>query len=77
MHERCLQIVHNDNKSWYKELLEYDNLISVRKWMLQALAVELHKITNGFSCGIIMHVFPFDRGSTYDNRKRRVLPSDH
>ena len=44
-----LQIVYNDNTSTYEELLETCNSLSVHFRKVQALAIELHKVVNGFS----------------------------
>ena len=59
-HERCLGIVYNNNTSSYEDLLEIDNSVSIHIRNLQALAIELYKIVNGFSPEIMKNVFPFN-----------------
>ena len=56
LHERCLRIVYNNNTSTYEELLETDNSVSVHFRNVQALAMELYKVVNGFSPDILKDV---------------------
>ena len=57
LQERCLRIVYNNNTSPYEELLETDNSISVHFRNVQALAIELYKVVNGFSPDIMKDFF--------------------
>ena len=57
LHEKCLQIVYNNNTSTYEELRETDNFISVNFRNVQALAIELYKVVNGFSPNIMKDIF--------------------
>ena len=57
MHEDCLRIVYNNNTSTYEELLELDNSVSVDLRNVQALAIELYKVVNGFSPDIMKEIF--------------------
>ena len=75
LHERCLQIVYNNNTSTYEELLETDNFVSVHFRNVQALAIELYKVMNGFSPGIMKDVFPFIINSLYNTRNKRTFHS--
>ena len=48
--ERALKIIYGDKTSSFNELLEKDNFVSVHHKNLQALAIEMYKISN--------HMFP-------------------
>ena len=47
LHERCLRLIYNDNRSSFEELLEIDSSVSVHDINLRALANEMYKIYNG------------------------------
>ena len=67
LHERCLLIVYNNNTSTYEEL-ETDNSVSVHFRNIQALAVELYKVVNGFSPDIMYDVLPLSENNTRNKR---------
>ena len=75
MHERCLRIVYNNNTSTYEELLETDNSVSVHFRNVQALAIELYKVVNGFSPDIMKDVFPLNENSCYNTRNKITFHS--
>ena len=75
LHERCLRIVYNNNTSTYEELLETDNSVSVHFRNVQALAIELYKVVNGFSSYIMKYVFPLNENSCYNTRNKRMFHS--
>ena len=75
LHERCLRIVYNNNTSTYKELLETDNFVSVRFRNVQALAIELYEVANGFSPDIMKDVFPLIGNLCYNTRNKRTFHS--
>ena len=77
LHERCLRIVYNNNTSTYEELLEADNSVSVHFRNVQALAIELYKVVNGFSPDIMNDVFPLNANSFYNTRNKRKFHSRH
>ena len=77
LHERCLRIVYNNNTSTFEELLETDNSVLVYFRNVQALAVELYKVVNGFSPAIMKDVFPFNANSFYNTRNKRTFHSRH
>ena len=77
LHERCLRIVYNNNASTYEELLEADNSVSVHFRNVQALAIELYKVVNGFSPDIMKDVFPLNANSFYNTRNKRTFHSRH
>ena len=56
--ERCLRIVYNNNTLTYEELLETNNSVLVYSRNVQALAIKLYKVMNGFSSDIMKDVFP-------------------
>ena len=63
LHERCLRIVYNNNTSTYDELLETGNSVPVRFRNVQALAIKLYRVVNGFSPDIMKDVFPLNENS--------------
>ena len=75
LHERCLRIVYNNNTSTYEELLETDNSVSVHFRNVQALAIELYKVVNGFSPDIMKDVFPLSENLCYNTRNKRTFHS--
>ena len=77
LHERCLRIVYNNNTSTYEELLETDNSVSVHFRNVQALAIELYKVVNGFSPDIMKDVFPLSENFCYNIRNKRTFYSRH
>ena len=46
LHEVCLRIIYNDNISFFDDLLEIDNSVSVLYRNIQVLATELYKFVN-------------------------------
>ena len=74
LHERCLQIVYNDNII-FEKLLETDNFASVHRRNIQVLATELSKIVNGFSPEIMKEAFPFNENTSYNTRNKRKFHS--
>ena len=70
LHERCLRIVYNNNTSTYEELLKTDNFQNVH-----ALAIELHKVVNGFSPYIMKDVFPLSENFCCNTRNKRTFYS--
>ena len=77
LHERCLRIVYNNSTSTYEELLEADNSVSVHFRNVQAFAIELYKVVNGFSPDIMKDVFPLNENSFYNTRNKRTFHSRH
>ena len=77
LQERCLRIVYNNNTSTYEELLETDNSVSVHFRNVQALAIELYKLVNGFSPDIMKDVFPLNANSFYSTRNKITFHSRH
>ena len=43
LHERCLQLIYNDKRSSFEDLLEKDNSVFICNKNLQALAIEMFK----------------------------------
>ena len=73
--ERCLRIVYNNNTLTYEDLLETNNSVSVYSRNVQALAIKLFKVVNGFSSDIMKDVFPLDANSFYDTRNKSTFHS--
>ena len=75
LHKRCLRIVYNNNTSMYEELLETDSSVSVHFRNVQALAIELYKVVNGFSPDIMKDVLPPSENLCYNTRNKRTFHS--
>ena len=44
LHERCLRLICNDKRSFFEDLLEKDNSVSIHHTNLQALAIKMFKV---------------------------------
>ena len=49
LHERCLRLIYNDKKSFFKDLLEKDGSVSIHHRDLRKFAVELFKVFKGLN----------------------------
>ena len=49
LHQRCLRLIYNDKKSFFKDLLENKRSVSIHHKNLRTLAVELPKVFKGLS----------------------------
>ena len=67
LHERCLWIVYNDEKSNFTELLVKDGSASIH---YQKLAVEMFKVSRGLSPEIVNELFQFREEILYELRQR-------
>ena len=56
-HERCLRLVHDDKLSFYEELVEKDESVSIHHKNIQGLAIEMFQIKHGQSPEIISDIF--------------------
>ena len=61
LHERCLRTIYNDKQSSFNELLEKDGSVSIHERILQDLATEMYKISNGLSTHLMKDIFPINR----------------
>ena len=68
LHERCLRVIYNDKTSSFEQLLENDNSVSIHHRNIQALAVEMYKVTNGLSPEIMNEIFQIREESRYNLR---------
>ena len=57
LHERCLQLIYCDKRSFFEDLLEKDNSVSIHHKNLQALAIEIFKVHTKTSLEIMQEVF--------------------
>ena len=67
LHEGCLRIVYNDNKSSFQELLDKDNGATTHVKNVRALAVEMFKVSNNYSPSLMSEIFD-KRNNAYDFR---------
>ena len=58
LQERCLRLIYNDKKSYFKDLLEKDDSVSIHHISLRTLAIELFKVLKGLSPIIFAEAFP-------------------
>ena len=56
-YKRCLRIIYNDKSSPFEELVETDNSDSIHYRNIQALAIEMYKVTNGMPPEIMNETF--------------------
>ena len=57
LHERCLRLIYNDQRSSFEDLLKKDNSVSIHHKSLQALAIEMFKVHIKTSPEIMQEVF--------------------
>ena len=57
LHERCLRIVYNDNKSSFQELLDKDKGVTIHVKNVRALAVEMFKVSNNYATSLMSEIF--------------------
>ena len=67
LHERCLRIVYNDNKSSFQELLDKDKGVTIHVKNVRTLAVEMFKVSNNYSTSLVSEIFD-KRNNDYDFR---------
>ena len=48
-HERCLRTIYDDKQSFFTELLNKDNSLSIHIRNIQRLAIEMLRFYNGLS----------------------------
>ena len=79
LHERCLLIIYNDKTSTFNELLEKDNSVCIHYKNIQALAIEIYKVANGFSPVIMNEIIQLKEESHYNLRytSKFVIPPIH
>ena len=57
LHERCLRIFYNDNKSSFQELLGKVKGVTIHVKNVQALAVGMFKVSNNYSTSLMSEIF--------------------
>ena len=67
LHERCLRIVYNDNKSSFQELLDNYKDVTIRVKNVHALVVEMFKVSNNYSASLMSEIFD-KRNNVYNFR---------
>ena len=72
LHERALRLVCNNKSSYFWELLERDNSVTIHEKNIQVLLTEIFKVKRGAAAGIITEIFKF-KNHSYDVRKNNCL----
>ena len=78
MHERALRLVYKDDLSSFNELLGIDNSVSIHHRNLQALAIKIFKLKNGYSHDILQEIFelrepPYNLRTKENIFERKIL----
>ena len=71
LHKRCLRVIYNDGHSFYDELLNIDNSVSIHDKNLQILAIEIFKLYNGSATHILNEVSPLKPPSNCNLRNQQ------
>ena len=76
LQERFLQLIYNDKRSSFEDLLEKDNSVSIHHKNLQALAIEMFKVHTKTSPEIMQEVFLIKEQGNYNLRNQTdfVIP---
>ena len=76
LHERCLRLIYFDKKSSFEELLEYDRTMSIHHLNIQALAIQMYKISTDKCVPIVKDIFIHREQDRYNLRLKNkfVLP---
>ena len=71
-----VQLIYNDKRSSFEDLLEKDNSVSIHHKNLQALAIEMFKVHTKTSPGIMQKVFQVKEQGNYNLRNQTyfVIP---
>ena len=79
IHERSFQVVNNDKKATFKELLDKDKAASIHTIRhLQILITEMFKVKTGESPSIMHEIFQIDDSNNYNFRKNKAFkPGNH
>ena len=67
LHERCLRIVYNDNKSSFQDLLDKDKGVTIHIKNERALAIEMFKVSNNYANSLMSNIFD-KKNNVYDIR---------
>ena len=76
LHERCLRVIYNVKHPNLEELLNKDNSVSIRYNNIHALAIELYKVANDMSPGIMSEVFKLRDTPCYNLRHISQFSTD-
>ena len=76
LHERCLRMIYNDNIPNFEELLNKDNFLSIHHSYIHALTIEMCKVANDTSPGIMNEVFKLRNTPHYNLRHTSHFSTD-
>ena len=68
LHEKCLRIIYNDKKSFFKELIEIHKSVPIQIKNLQVLTTEMFKVCRNISPPIVRQLFQL-RNNDYNLRQ--------
>ena len=66
--ECCVWVIYNDKTLSFEQLLENDNSLSIHHRNIQALVIEMYKVTNRLSPEIMSEIFQISEKSRYNLR---------
>ena len=69
LHERCLRIIYNEKQSFFNELLNRENSVSIHIRKIQRLAVEMIMFYNGLSPPLMNNIFKLRAEYSYNLRQ--------
>ena len=80
LHERALQLVYDDRKSRFEELLNIDKSVTTYHRNLHVLVTELYKVHHGLAPELMNDIFKkrnvtynFRKNSTFETRNLKCL----
>ena len=79
LQERYLRLNHSDKKSYYENLLEKDNSVSIDQKNIQVLAIEMVKVKQKLCPEITGDIFMERKNNQYNLRNRPdfIAPQVH
>ena len=69
VHERYLQIIYNDKKSSFAELLNKDTSVSIHIRKIQRFQIEMFRVYKGLSPPLMNNIFKFKLENPYNLRQ--------
>ena len=67
-HDRCLRIIYNNKQSYFLELLNKENSVSIHIRNIQRFAIEMLRFCNGLSPPLMNNTFKLRAENPYNLR---------